>query len=142
MSTSNHDDVGVKAETTTPVFQNPYEGHRSLSASEQQVLGEYARLAATLRRVANLSTQLSSSALHTDVLNELRAIERKMGLVLTLFKASVWAIVMQQTDGEEDAEDMGQEADVMPYDTIAEEPEEDEVDVEPAARAARVSRWQ
>lgn len=51
MSTSNHDDVGVKAETTTPVFQNPYEGHRSLSASEQQVLGEYARLAATLRRV-------------------------------------------------------------------------------------------
>ncbi|KAL4400924.1 DASH complex protein [Malassezia pachydermatis] len=93
-------------------------------------------------KVANLSTQLSSSALHTDVLNELRAIERKMGLVLTLFKASVWAIVMQQTDGEEDAEDMGQEADVMPYDTIAEEPEEDEVDVEPAARAARVSRWQ
>lgn len=93
-------------------------------------------------KVANLSTQLSSSALHTDVLNELRAIERKMGLVLTLFKASVWAIVMQQTDGEEDAEDMGEEADVMPYDTIAEEPEEDEVDVEPAARAARVSRWQ
>ena len=39
------------------------------------------------------------------MLDELRVVERKMGLVLTLFKASVWAIVMQQT--EEDAEATG-----------------------------------
>ena len=39
-------------------------------------------------QVAQLSTQLSSSTLHNHVLSELRAIERKMGLVLTLFKAS------------------------------------------------------
>jgi len=34
-----------------PAFQNPYEGHRGLTANEQLVLGEYARLAATVRRV-------------------------------------------------------------------------------------------
>lgn len=45
--------------------------------------------------------QLSNSTHHANTLRELRAIERKMGLVLTLFKASVWAIVMQQTDMEE-----------------------------------------
>ena len=56
-------------------------------------------------QVAVLSTQLSSSSLHTNVLNELRAIERKMGLVLTLFKASVWAIVMQQSDVQDEAWD-------------------------------------
>lgn len=51
-----------------------------------------------------LSTQLSNSATHANVLNDLRVVERKMGLVLTLFKASVWAIVMQQSDAQDDAE--------------------------------------
>lgn len=54
--------------------------------------------------MAALSTQLASSATHTPLLAELRVIERKMGLVLTLFKASVWAIVMQQSDAQDDAE--------------------------------------
>ena len=57
-------------------------------------------------QVAQLSTQLSSSTLHNHVLSELRAIERKMGLVLTLFKASVWAIVMQQSDADEEAQEL------------------------------------
>ena len=57
-----------------------------------------------LRQVATLSSQLGSNAIHADVLTELRAIERKMGLVLTLFKASVWAIVQEQTDAQEDAD--------------------------------------
>ncbi|WFD01908.1 hypothetical protein MOBT1_000588 [Malassezia obtusa] len=92
-------------------FVNPYEGNRSLTPNEQALLGEYARLAQTLRRVrrpliqvAALSTQLSASTTHASVLNDLRVVERKMGLVLTLFKASVWAIVMQQTDDQEEAE--------------------------------------
>lgn len=106
-----------------PAFQNPYEGHRGLTANEQLVLGEYARLAATVRRVAVLSTQLSSSSLHTNVLNELRAIERKMGLVLTLFKASVWAIVMQQSDVQDEADEL--EYVDMPHDVVEEEPEDD-----------------
>ncbi|WFD30262.1 hypothetical protein MSPP1_001279 [Malassezia sp. CBS 17886] len=90
--------------TTAPCFVNPYEGHRSLSRTEQQLLGEYARLAATLRRVTALSARVQASTSHSTTLHELRAVERKMGLVLTLFKASVWSIVMQQTDAEEDAE--------------------------------------
>ena len=65
-------------------------------------------------QVAVLSTQLSSSSLHTNVLNELRAIERKMGLVLTLFKASVWSIVMQQSDVK-DVADAHQTLDTPPH---------------------------
>ena len=38
------------------------------------------------------------------MLNDLRVVERKMGLVLTLFKASVWAIVVQQADDQDEAE--------------------------------------
>lgn len=114
---------GLPQTPAKPTFQNPYEGHRSLAPKEQQLLGEYARLAATVRRVAQLSSQLSSSTLHNEVHNELRAIERKMGLVLTLFKASVWAIVMQQSD-EDEAEDLIEYD--QPYETIAEEHEEDE----------------
>jgi len=74
-------------------------------------------------QVAVLSTQLSSSSLHTNVLNELRAIERKMGLVLTLFKASVWAIVMQQSDVQDEADEL--EYVDMPHDVVEEEPEDD-----------------
>ncbi|KAI3627131.1 hypothetical protein GLX27_001200 [Malassezia furfur] len=85
-------------------FVNPYEGNRSLSSNEQALLGEYARLAQVLRRVAALSTQLSASTTHANVLNDLRVVERKMGLVLTLFKASVWAIVVQQSDDQDEAE--------------------------------------
>ncbi|KAI3625472.1 hypothetical protein CBS9595_000833 [Malassezia furfur] len=85
-------------------FVNPYEGNRNLSPNEQALLGEYARLAQTLRRVAALSTQLSASTTHANVLNDLRIVERKMGLVLTLFKASVWAIVVQQSDDQDEAE--------------------------------------
>lgn len=33
-------------------FVNPYAGHRLLSEKEQEVLGEYARLAATIKRVS------------------------------------------------------------------------------------------
>lgn len=64
--------------------------------------GGYERQALT--QVAALSTQLSASTTHANVLNDLRIVERKMGLVLTLFKASVWAIVVQQSDDQDEAE--------------------------------------
>ena len=73
-------------------------------------------------QVAQLSTQLSSSTLYNHVLSELRAIERKMGLVLTLFKASVWAIVMQQSDADEEAQELEYQS---RYDIIQEEPEDE-----------------
>lgn len=94
-------DADVRATERPAAFVNPYEGDRSLSPAEQELLGEYARLAGTVRRVASLSSQLASSSTHASMLAELRVIERKMGLVLTLFKASVWAIVMQQEDAQE-----------------------------------------
>lgn len=128
MSASNED---MQEITASAAFQNPYDGHRSLTLSEQELLGEYARLSATTRRVratrlraqvAQLSTELSSSTLHNHVLSELRAIERKMGLVLTLFKASVWAIVMQQSDADEEAQELEYQS---RYDIIQEEPEDE-----------------
>ena len=47
---------------------------------EHQVLSEYARLAHNIRQ---LSTRIKSSDDHID---QLRALERKMGLVLTLVR--------------------------------------------------------
>ncbi|EST09615.1 DASH complex subunit Dad3 [Kalmanozyma brasiliensis GHG001] len=79
-------------------YINPYAGHRALSEHEQELLGEYARLADTVRRVAALSTLLSSSSAHASLLTQLRVLERKMGLVLTLYKASVWATVQEQAE--------------------------------------------
>ncbi|PWY98363.1 hypothetical protein BCV70DRAFT_207989 [Testicularia cyperi] len=79
-------------------YINPYAGHRALSEHEQELLGEYARLADTIRRVAALSTLLSSSSAHASLLSQIRVLERKMGLVLTLFKASVWTVVHEQAE--------------------------------------------
>lgn len=84
--------------TASKPYINPYAGHRSLTEHEQELLGEYARLADTIRRVAALSTLLSSSSAHASLLTQLRVLERKMGLVLTLYKASVWATVQEQAE--------------------------------------------
>lgn len=46
-------------------FSNPYEGNRNLTRSQQELLGEYARLAGTVRRVRTRAGQgpcLSTSA--------------------------------------------------------------------------------
>ncbi|KAJ9109056.1 hypothetical protein QFC21_000383 [Naganishia friedmannii] len=80
---------------------NPYAGHPQLSSPLQgEVLWEYAKLARTIRRVDNL-TKTTSSTPNDALLAELRTLERKMGLVLTLFKASVWAIITD-TEAEEE----------------------------------------
>ena len=43
----------VAALPTAPKpYINPYAGHRALSEHEQELLGEYARLADTIRRVS------------------------------------------------------------------------------------------
>lgn len=114
---------------------NPYAGHRLLSEKEQQVLGEYARLAATIKRVSMsiplvtrviilhprfakvsaLSSNLSSSERHTSLLNDLRVLERKMGLVLTLFKASVWSLIQTHQDELEEEEQRRQQQDDTQY---------------------------
>jgi len=55
-------------------------------------------LSPLLQQVAALSTLLSSSSAHASLLTQLRVLERKMGLVLTLYKASVWATVQEQAE--------------------------------------------
>ncbi|PWN26621.1 hypothetical protein BDZ90DRAFT_261423 [Jaminaea rosea] len=79
-------------------WHNPYLGHRLLTPSQSHLLGEYHRLSTTLRRILSTSAQLSATRPHAQVLDELRETERKMGLVITLFKASVWSIVVEQDE--------------------------------------------
>lgn len=58
-----------------------------------------------------LSLNLSSSERHVSLLGDLRVLERKMGLVLTLFKASVWSLIQTHQDEMEEAEQKRQEDD-------------------------------
>ncbi|KAH9966811.1 DASH complex subunit Dad3-domain-containing protein [Russula dissimulans] len=72
---------------------NPYEGHPNLTQLEADVLWEYAKLN---QHIKDLVFQTRSLREAPDE-ERLRILERKMGLVLTLFKASVWGVVNDQT---------------------------------------------
>lgn len=89
-----------QSESDSPAFHNPYLGHRQLTKSEAHLLGEYYRLSQTLKRILAISGPLSATKPHAQVLDSLRLTERKMGLVITLFKASVWSIMMEQDEKE------------------------------------------
>ncbi|KAL9938806.1 hypothetical protein V8E36_002525 [Tilletia maclaganii] len=81
--------------------QNPYANHPQLSSTESALLFEYHKLASTLKRIQEISYPLASPVTHTNLLQSMRVLERKMGLVLTLFKASVWALLVEQQDAAE-----------------------------------------
>ncbi|KAG6814556.1 hypothetical protein H0H92_000084 [Tricholoma furcatifolium] len=99
---------------TNDVFlSNPYESHPSLSTVEAEVLWEYAKLAQHVKlvradtdqlidskRLLNIKvtqkTRLLSEEPDQTMLARLRVLEKKMGLVLTLFKASVWGVINEQ----------------------------------------------
>ncbi|KAF8077790.1 DASH complex subunit Dad3-domain-containing protein [Lyophyllum atratum] len=74
---------------------NPYESHASLSTIEAEVLWEYAKLAQHVKLVTQ-KTRLISEEPDQMFLARLRVLEKKMGLVLTLFKASVWGVINEQ----------------------------------------------
>lgn len=74
---------------------NPYEGHPSLSQLEAEVLWEYAKLAQHIRSLSQKTRGLNEEPDKT-MLARLRVLEKKMGLVLTLFKASVWGVINEQ----------------------------------------------
>ncbi|KAH9950284.1 DASH complex subunit Dad3-domain-containing protein [Amylocystis lapponica] len=74
---------------------NPYRGHPSLSETEAEVLWQYARLSQNIRELITETRRLSEAPDET-LLKRLRVLEVKMGLVLTLFKASVWAVINEQ----------------------------------------------
>ncbi|KAI8989758.1 DASH complex subunit Dad3-domain-containing protein [Trametes punicea] len=74
---------------------NPYEGHPNLSDLEAEVLWQYAKLSQNIKELI-AETRRVSEAPDEQLLKQLRALEVKMGLVLTLFKASVWAVINEQ----------------------------------------------
>ncbi|KZT09757.1 DASH complex, subunit Dad3, partial [Laetiporus sulphureus 93-53] len=74
---------------------NPYDGHPNLSATEAEVLWQYAKLSQNIKELIAETRRLSEAPNET-LLERLRALEVKMGLVLTLFKASVWAVINEQ----------------------------------------------
>ncbi|RDB21524.1 DASH complex subunit dad3 [Hypsizygus marmoreus] len=74
---------------------NPYESHPGLTATEAEVLWEYAKLAQHVKQVTQ-KTRLLSEEPDQTLLARLRVLEKKMGLVLTLFKASVWGVINEQ----------------------------------------------
>jgi len=86
---------------------NPYESHHSLTTTEAEVLWEYAKLAHLIKLVTQ-KTRLLGEEPDQMLLARLRVLEKKMGLVLTLFKASVWGVIneqpaTEQSNGDEDS---------------------------------------
>ncbi|KAE8211188.1 hypothetical protein CF327_g5035 [Tilletia walkeri] len=97
---TGHDGTDVDFNDET-ALQNPYANHPQLSPTEAALLFEYRKLAATMKRIQEISYPLASSVTHANLLHSLRVLERKMGLVLTLFKASVWALLVERQDAAE-----------------------------------------
>ncbi|EGN95628.1 hypothetical protein SERLA73DRAFT_60664 [Serpula lacrymans var. lacrymans S7.3] len=86
--------------TDNEIFEiNPYESQSSLTPTEADVLWEYAKLSQHVKDLTARTRQLSEGP-DENLLARLRVLERKMGLVLTLFKASVWGVINEQPAGE------------------------------------------
>ncbi|KAJ7355518.1 DASH complex subunit Dad3-domain-containing protein [Mycena albidolilacea] len=75
--------------------ENPYLNHPSLSPIEVEVLWEYAKLAQNLKQLKQKTRNLTEQP-DATLTARLRAVENKMGLILTLFKASVWGVINEQ----------------------------------------------
>ncbi|KXN86937.1 DASH complex subunit dad3 [Leucoagaricus sp. SymC.cos] len=75
--------------------ENPYESHPSLTPLEAEVLWEYAKLAHNVKLMTQKTRRLQEEP-DKKMLARLRVLEKKMGLVLTLFKASVWGVINEQ----------------------------------------------
>ncbi|KAF9566370.1 hypothetical protein CPC08DRAFT_628511 [Agrocybe pediades] len=83
--------------TNDIVTTNPYESHPSLTPLESAVLWEYAKLAHNVRMLTQKTRAISEEP-DKVMLAKLRILEKKMGLVLTLFKASVWGVINEQPE--------------------------------------------
>ncbi|WWC89896.1 uncharacterized protein L201_004825 [Kwoniella dendrophila CBS 6074] len=79
---------------------NPYANNNQLSTLEQDVLWEFAKLNDKVKRASNLA-RLTAESPNEALLAELRTLEKRMGMVLTLFKASVWAVIVEAQAAEE-----------------------------------------
>ncbi|WVW82942.1 hypothetical protein I302_104957 [Kwoniella bestiolae CBS 10118] len=79
---------------------NPYANNNHLSTLEQDVLWEFAKLNDKVKRASNLA-KLTAESPNEALLAELRTLEKRMGLVLTLFQASVWGVIQDSQAIEE-----------------------------------------
>ncbi|KAL0634264.1 hypothetical protein Q9L58_006801 [Maublancomyces gigas] len=68
---------------------------QTLSPLEQEILDEYARLLENMNRLSNSIADIAGTPT-ARILDSLRDLERKTGLVFTLLKASVYSMVLQQ----------------------------------------------
>ncbi|KAJ4475720.1 DASH complex subunit Dad3-domain-containing protein [Lentinula aciculospora] len=75
--------------------ENPYENHPSLSPVEAEVLWEYAKLAQNVKLVTMKTRKLMDEP-DQMLVSRLRSLDTKMGLVMVLFKASVWNVINEQ----------------------------------------------
>ncbi|KAF9004914.1 hypothetical protein BDZ89DRAFT_1070516 [Hymenopellis radicata] len=76
-------------------IENPYAGHPELTTLEADVLWEYAKLAQNVKELAAKSKTLAKEP-DEILLTRLRELEKKMGLVMTLFKASIWGVINER----------------------------------------------
>lgn len=67
---------------------------------EAQVLAEYALMAQHLEQIAMQTQRLSDAQPH--LLELMRPLERKMGRVFTLFKASMWAVLVNRENQQQE----------------------------------------
>ncbi|KAK4684300.1 DASH complex subunit DAD3, partial [Tremellales sp. Uapishka_1] len=81
---------------------NPYLNHAHFSPLEADVLWEYAKLSDKVKRIANLA-RLTAEKPNEGLLAEMRELEKKIGLVLTLFKASVFGVLETAKMAKEEA---------------------------------------
>ncbi|WVR05301.1 hypothetical protein IAU60_002315 [Kwoniella sp. DSM 27419] len=79
---------------------NPYANNNQISPLEQEVLWEFAKLNDKVKRAAQLA-RLTADSPNESLLAELRSLEKRMGLVLTLFQASVWGVIVDSQAAEE-----------------------------------------
>ncbi|KAG8979602.1 hypothetical protein FRB94_010361 [Tulasnella sp. JGI-2019a] len=91
---SNVASSSVTSALNLPILEdNPYAGHPELSALEANVLWEYAKMAGIVKQLATTTRNLANAPAN-DLLSTMRTVESQMGLVLTLFKASVWSTIV------------------------------------------------
>ncbi|KAJ7743169.1 DASH complex subunit Dad3-domain-containing protein [Mycena metata] len=85
--------------------ENPYANNPALSSIEAEVLWEYAKLSQNLKLLKHKARNLTEQP-DALLLARLRVVENKMGLILTLFKASVWGVINEQNVAAPDSLDL------------------------------------
>ncbi|KAL1691316.1 DASH complex subunit Dad3-domain-containing protein [Schizophyllum commune] len=75
---------------------NPYANHPSLTPTESEVLWEYAKLARRMKEITDIMKELTHEQDQAALIGQLRVLEKKMGFVMTLFRASAWGVINER----------------------------------------------